>query len=318
MRRASPARRNMEILHTWDYHGMKRFRLRYSLRTLLIGMGALACMFAWLGSEVRRANLQHQAVLKITRIGGTIIYGNYIWGYSAQYVDLTDGWVRKGLRRVFGDEFVGIAQSVGYRSGVTESEITALKDLRTVHTVTFLDVTITDKLLLRLSEISSVKSIRFFECKFHDDAFDRLGTFSSLEALYLAPSNPPPHVRVSINNLEKLKNLRKLAIEFAKVDMAELDHVTLSEKLEFLSLSGSQLENVADGGLARLAEYPNLRTLVLCNTNIGNDDILGLKDMRQLKTLYLGDTDVTATGAKVLQSALPDCRIEFASAGPLF
>jgi hypothetical protein len=64
---------------------------------------------------------------------------------------------------------------------------------------------------------------------------------------------------------------------------------------------------VTGAELARLSVFPDLKTLSLFDSAIGDDDLLHLPATKGLETLYLGRTDVTDEGVKYL-TQLPGLR----------
>lgn len=57
---------------------------------------------------------------------------------------------------------------------------------------------------------------------------------------------------------------------------------------------------VSGSELARMAVFPELRTLSLFDSPVGDDDLASLGDLKSLETLYLGRTRVSDAGLKHL------------------
>lgn len=64
-----------------------------------------------------------------------------------------------------------------------------------------------------------------------------------------------------------------------------------------VALGGTQ---VSGAELARISVFPELKTLSLFDSPVGDDDLAALPDLKYLETLYLGRTRVTDAGLKHL------------------
>jgi len=66
---------------------------------------------------------------------------------------------------------------------------------------------------------------------------------------------------------------------------------------------------VSDAGLVHLKEMTNLRRLYLSETSITKAGLVHLKGLVKLQTFHLDGSRVTDTGATELQQALPNCKM---------
>ena len=89
--------------------------------------------------------------------------------------------------------------------------------------------------------------------------------------------------------LKRLKNVKGLAVGFAAVSDAGLEHIKGMISLESLHLMQSP---VGDRGLAHLSGLVNLRFLDLEATRVAGDGLKHLKKLVNLRELHLGSTDV--------------------------
>ena len=68
--------------------------------------------------------------------------------------------------------------------------------------------------------------------------------------------------------------------------------------------------NITDADLKHLAGLTRLQWLKLSDTGISDAGLEHLKGLSHLQTLYLAHTRCTPEGVKILQQALPKCRID--------
>ncbi len=69
--------------------------------------------------------------------------------------------------------------------------------------------------------------------------------------------------------------------------------------------------NIADSGLEHLKGLTNLEILSLEHTPVSDAGLEHLKGLAKLGELYLNDTQVTLEGIRMLEEALPNCKIEY-------
>ena len=110
--------------------------------------------------------------------------------------------------------------------------------------------------------------------------------------------------------LEPLAGLSELAIltlANTAVTNDGLKHLRAVPKLALLNLNESK---ITDAGLGHLAALPALNSLYLNNTAVTDDGLKTLAKCKGLLVLQLnGAKQVTPTGAKALQRALPKCNV---------
>ncbi len=126
--------------------------------------------------------------------------------------------------------------------------------------------------LRRLSELTQLRSLTLTGANLNDRRIDRPGNQLSQ--------------RTELPDISKLRSLRNL---------------------EFLDLSRTP---VLPGALAALLDLPKLRELRLgLATKVDDTAIDTLIAMKQLKSLHLGGSKVTAEGVERFRKARPDCQV---------
>jgi hypothetical protein len=185
--------------------------------------------------------------------------------------------------------------------------------------------------------------------KIADDDLNVLEQFTKLHTLDLAASRKMPVeispgrielvlVPVQENrltdsgltHLERLTNLDGLSLRDTQVTDAGLQHLRLLARLRVLNLEGcritgeglAHLENlerldslllsrstISDEGLAHLARFPRLAHVSLSDTQISDAGLIHLQRVSTLEAVELANTKVTDEGVRMLQHALPNCKI---------
>ena len=106
---------------------------------------------------------------------------------------------------------------------------------------------------------------------------------------------------------EHLKGLPHLRfVHLAGITDAGLRHLPGLTQVQVLSLGDTQ---ITDTGLENLRGLRQLRLLTMDNTPIGDDGLANLAGLSQLAELAIRNTKVTERGVKLLQQALPNCKI---------
>lgn len=109
----------------------------------------------------------------------------------------------------------------------------------------------------------------------------------------------------SLRHLANLDHLRSLNLMLTAVSNGGLIHVAKVVGLRILTLDSCP--NVTSDGLASLAELPWLRDLNLDGTSVSDSGVSHLAKMKSLRLLHLYRTEVSASAAAQLQTALPEC-----------
>ena len=109
-----------------------------------------------------------------------------------------------------------------------------------------------------------------------------------------------------LGELKHTPSLRGLVLACPQITDGELVHLKGLTSLYVANLTDTQ---VTDKGLLHLEGMTNLHELRLTNTQVTDEGLVHLKNLTNLRKLYLVHTQVTDEGARILQQALPSCRI---------
>lgn len=188
---------------------MRRWRLRYSLRTFL----TVVTLFAVVGGlYISRCRQQRLAVALIERLGGTVIYDyQFHWGGShgdsllTLFAEPPDHWVTRLLGRDYRHDVVGVrGYQEHYYSDTTggwasfgpvrkktefhKNTDEALRSLRGLRTLEFLDLSktaVTDAGLAELKSLKRLDRLYLWRTAITDHGLDELSDFRGLSSVTL-------------------------------------------------------------------------------------------------------------------------------------
>jgi len=238
--------------------------------------------------------------------------------------------------------FHGIYENGLYASDAAIEKLARLPDLQELHCICGRS-TITDEGVQMLASFKKLESLTLTG-NFSEKGYDNIGKLVQLRELNLYLNSPVVTER-ELAFLEKLPNLRKLALysgfctpqepgkqstlsqvpdavfsQLQNLNGLEeltigcsaftgsgLSHLSKLQSLRKLTL-GSRCTNLTLLELHRLKDLPHLTDLAI-HGHFNDTVIEILKDLRLLQTLDLRWTQVTPSGVRRLQQALPDCVI---------
>ena len=106
-----------------------------------------------------------------------------------------------------------------------------------------------------------------------------------------------------IFNVDSVDLYRTRNINRALADIADF---TICNDITFLGLSGL---DITDGAMADVATFANLDWLDISDTQITDAGLLYLKPLSKLQHLDLRNTNISRSGYKDLEQALPQCTL---------
>ena len=118
----------------------------------------------------------------------------------------------------------------------------------------------------------------------------------------------PRFAHCRLEDLVALPEVQQLELMGTRVDAAGLAALKSLPRLWTLNLWAT---NITDDDLVPVGNLNRLEWLKLGYTQITDKGLEHLKSLGNLRLLYLTGTHVTESGVKKLQSALPDCDIEW-------
>jgi hypothetical protein len=264
----------------------RSFRLRMSVRALLVFVLFIGLVIGLLARRVGQARRQRIAVAEIRGCGGELEYDWQQWTKVDESGQLTrpalpappgPAW----LRTLIGDDFfqsVTVAEIHPSKRDCSNREI-AVRMVRSFPQLRFLR--------LECSE----------SC---DSTLEVIGELKELETLIVFGHDITDS---GIAHLTRLTNLKQLQfLDCGPISDDTLRHLSRLPKLEILAICGDRF---SDQGLAVLPNFPSLEQLHLRTSSprITDAGLIQLQGSRQMQylTLELDGTNITAQGIRHLQ-----------------
>ena len=143
--------------------------------------------------------------------------------------------------------FLASVDSSGLGKRITNASLVYLKELSSLHTVSFHNnAQITDAQLVHLTQLKSLQCLDFVDIKISDAGLVHLGRIKSLQMLVLYNTKITD---AGLVHLAKLKSLKRLSLRSTEITDAGLVHLAKCNSLEKLELLNTK---TTDAGVARL------------------------------------------------------------------
>jgi hypothetical protein len=286
--------------------------LRFSLRTLLIGMAVLGAILGVVANELVRLRRHRRAETTVSELGGMYAF------FSNNARDPWGPWwfpiVRSGL---YAD-----VESVSFCSerneGLTDGDLQVLEGFPRLHVVELCASGITDKGIVHLHRIPGLRRVVLHETQVtskglrgfknaqieqlilggasvSDETLECLRAFSKLKKLALYQTSVTNN---GLANLKSVPTLEHLYLEKSPVSDEGMCHVAGLTGLKQLELRAL---DVGDSGIARLVRLTNLESLELEEVGLTDEGVAKLPKLPSLRRLAVVRTAVTDVGLRQLQ-----------------
>ena len=276
-----------------------RRRFQYGIRSLLVLAVAVALPCSWLGTEMRKARQQREAVQTVTKFGG-----------HAE-VDYPAMWNRSGvqppaipsprlpratwLEKMLGEEF--FARVHGVEMIIPNPSVSA--DIAPLA-----NPEIADAFFAHLEALPDLVWLDIRFVKVGDAGMQHLSGLTNLRRLTL---QWPQITDAGLQHLAGLTQLQTLDLWCEDATDAGLRHLSGLTELRELIID---CPKITDAGLKNLEGFAQLESLDIFSRQVTDAGLDRLKGLTQLQGLRLHGTRVTDAGVNKLQRALPKCRIE--------
>lgn len=184
-----------------------RYRLRFSVRALMIFVLILGGILGWI---VYEAHVQHEAVVAIRRSGGGV---GYDWDWrNGRFIRNGKPWCPKWLVDLIGVDYFGSPVVVWFpgKEGGSDADLVHIGRLARLDTLDIRSPKVTDKGLSHSGEMNSLHTLHLGGTAISDAGMEHIRRLTSLEWLSLAGT------RISdagIEHLKGLTNLRELGLQ---------------------------------------------------------------------------------------------------------
>ena len=299
---------------------IRRFRLRFSVRTLLVATSVLGALLGLVGNEINRLRLHRQAEIRVRELGGrcgSVTNGFYepSWG---------PWWCP-----VINDDAYADYQFVWFNStsnaGLRDDDLAVLKDFPRLKVLELSAPLITDKAIDHIRGIKSLRELTLYQTQVTDRGLKRLSGIP-LEKLVLAG---PEVTNETLEALAAFPSLRRLLIAETAVTDAGLVNLKHVPRLEKLIIAGSPVSDagmvevakltqlheldveglpITDEGITALAGLPRLQHLNVAHTEVTEAGQFAFRNTRTLECFYIGPQPSPETDAN-LSSMLPGCSV---------
>lgn len=258
---------------------MRKQRLRFSVRALLLTVAIVAAPLCWLVRTADRARMRDAAIQGVAGREGIVIQsGSNAWA---------PGWLRKavGEKHFLTVRSVDFATNRGRKSGTDEAKAT-------------------DAELALLESLTDIETLGLGNNEgITDRGLAHLEPLENLSTLYLYRTG----VRgPGLVHLEGHPTLHTISLNGSELGDAGLKHLGNMPHLKCADL-GQTL--ITDTGIPDLAKATGLEILSLRRTDVSDEGLRPLESLRHLKSLNLDGTRVTAAGVARLRRALPGCDV---------
>lgn len=279
---------------------LRRMRLQYGLRSLLIAMVTVCVALGWYVERVRR---QWEAVAALTKAGATIQYyeRDPVSPEAAEFYAAAGQAVpepRNFAERVEGatPERVRTALGADFFRRVESADLSKV-DL---------------ELAAALGRLRDLRGLRQLELYFSETLDEDMPFIGALGSLTTLNADSTCVTDAGLAHLTGLRKLERLGLSFTGITGAGLVHLSRLRQLEHLDLSFTR---VSDAGLESLADLRRLKTLDLSSTDITDRGLRVLAKLTSLQDLRIVSTAVTLEGAAWLKKRLPKTEIDVESTG---
>jgi Leucine-rich repeat (LRR) protein len=256
------------------------FRLKFWLRTLLLGVLIFGSAVGWLASLVKRAHEQRRVVQRVESLGGKVSYD-----YTLNW-DRTDGKPsppgNRFIRAIVGDDVYARVAAVHFMSPVSDVELQVVKELPDLTGIGIYDGTISSKGLENFQALGKLNSLNLTRTTVTTTDLSSSPIGSRLEQLSLGGA---PVVDGTLLALPKLINLEGLQLIDASVTDNGLSSVGSCSGLRSLDLF--RCTAITDKGIGQLKSLKNLRHLRIAGVPITEASLVLLDELPQLEELQL-------------------------------
>lgn len=192
---------------------------------------------------------------------------------------------------------------------ITDEGLTHLGKLTSLRSLNLAGTNITDTGLTALAALPHLDTLNISagfdgEGGITDDGLTAIARMTSLTALDLSGN---PITDDGLARLETLRDLERLNLGDTLVSDEGLRRLSKLPKLRSLDLAFCR--TVTEKGLAHLADCPQLRDLNVTFLQLSDTGLAHLSEFQSLESLTVADTGISEAEFRLLQAALPECRI---------
>lgn len=261
---------------TTDQVRRKTFRLRFSVRQLVLLITGLAILFAVIG----RMFIQRNATLKAINTNGGIATGrsgDNDWVFGGGLDPL------RRIKRVELSTMRSATAALPYVRGLPEFE-----ELKIV------DVLLRDEDLRHLTENRRLRVLSVWCPRMSDGGLAHIGDLNKLTYLDISGTDITDE---GMRHLSRLNELEHLDLDYTSVGDTGIARLLPLAKLRHISLRGTQ---VTSDGARSLCQFRELESVDISETSVCDDAVDELTTLEKLSWLDIDGTQISANGRQKL------------------
>lgn len=252
-------------------------RVRFGIRTLLIGLAVAAATVHFGVRHYRSAVQQRSAADQIRAMQGSVLYEYQVAGNKTLHSKIAH---RPWLAKHIGVDFLQKVVKVDFWECAylpKENDFVTFPKLRDVHTITCFDGPLDPRAIRYLSQMPRLRRLDLQRCHFDtDDAIQQLEKLNGLEELLVLSELPEPGFTVQglrRINLATWKNLHRLHIGSPSLNNEAIPEIDKAPALTELTISYSQVDDAAVPHLAKMTQLRRLELLGLRISDQGEEEL---------------------------------------------
>lgn len=309
----------------------RTWRIRFSIRTLLIITFIICLPLSWFGFEREKYRRQLHLYERL---------GHYQFGYS--YV--VNPSVLDRIHNWLGNKLPGPLTSVSFelvssdandayllrdfpnlsgvyfdkRQELTDAHLRSMSGLGKMYSLSIPSSIITDRGADTLTRFTQLDNLHFASDQITDNTLKKISSLSGIKTLDLSGSQLTGDGILHLTKLHKLRSLTLknvvlsdeavaalgkmnsleiLILNDTSISDAHLERLSVSQSLRELTISS---DSISDLGAQRIIQLPKLEHLHIASSKVTNSGIAGLKYCSELRRLTLRCPNVTSDGLECL------------------
>ncbi len=268
-----------------------RWRLQFSIRSMLVLTVAVAVPCSWLAVEMKKAREQHDAVEEIGDSAGWVGYDFEEDSAPTLAEPRGPAW----LRNLLGGDFFNNVVDAGLDGPDTDAQMKHLKGLPQLHKLDLGGPQITDAGLKHLAGLTHLQVLGLdHDTQISDAGWQCLGGLNQLQELRVGPRLTD----AGLKHLAGLTQLQVLVLDDTQISDVGLQRLGGLNQLQELRVCGTI---VTGAGLKHLTGLSQLRKLDLSYSQVTDAGLEHAEGLKQLEELDIGDTRVTDAGLQHLK-----------------
>jgi hypothetical protein len=280
------------------YEFWSRKHWHYSLRSLLLGVFALAVVMAWWRTAVNNVEREFQTaeVLREKRLVISLECDAPV--FLKMLIGTNHLRPFKHVREVLFDSVLPSPPLI------TDADIKNIDDFPYLKLLSLSETPVTDKSMEYIRGLANLEVLYLDNTQITDAGLKSIHNLPHLRFMNLANTKVTGEGFQYLINVPRLEDL---ILNDCPITDDSLSRLTMLAQIRRLSLSRT---NITETGLWHLKNM-QIKVLSLTGTKVSDRDLKCLEEFSELENVDLIGTKVTAEGVERLRRALPNCQIDW-------